>query len=228
MRPWYETKPRLLDEIKAQLKQEYPTLHVVVEDGSVHIRGSLPVLDAGRKHELDRFAIDIGLPADFPRTPPTVRETGGRIPQTADRHIYTDGTACLYARPEAGRFWSPTTTLVAFISGPVLRFFENQACFELTKQWLYGERPHGTPGILESYMEEIGTTDPEVVLRCLLHLTPSRIRGDLLCYCGSGKTLARCHQAKVTRLRVRIAPQEARRSYYEIKKWLDGQATAAE
>jgi len=218
LKPWHVTNPGFLCDIRAQLKKEYPTLHVVIDGGCVHIRGCLPIRNADGTSVLDRFTIDVLLPTNFPIAAPLVREVGGRVPHTADRHVNPDGTACLFARPESARYWSPSSTLTAFIRGPVTRFFEGQSYFELTGEPLYGERPHGSAGILDYYEEEVGSTDVRVVRRFLLHLISPRLRGDLVCYCGSNRALSRCHQAKVVRLRARVSPAEALRDYCEVRR----------
>src|SRR5947209_4394472 len=75
---WHKTNPSLFEKEKAEVEAAYPNLYFHIENDLVIVRGTLPVVHEGK--DLDRYAIEIALPRDYPRSLPAVRETGGRIP----------------------------------------------------------------------------------------------------------------------------------------------------
>ena len=77
-RPWHHSNPELLQRVRDEAGVRYPDLGIFIESDTVYLRGSFPI-----EHEqevLDRYSIEIELPADWPASAPILRETGGRIP----------------------------------------------------------------------------------------------------------------------------------------------------
>src|SRR5690349_6562308 len=63
----------------------------------------------------DTFALQIIVPSGFPKEPPRVTETGGRIPRTGEYHVNpTDNTLCL---------GSPLSLLLKLSKKPTLEGF---------------------------------------------------------------------------------------------------------
>jgi hypothetical protein len=205
VKPWHEANPTLYEEVRQSILLHFPTLFVQVEHQKVYIRGVLPICDLTTGEEIDRYFIEIALPNDFPKGIPIVREKGGRIPRSIDRHIYEgDGTCCLFVRDERWRHYPEGATIVEFIEGPVYQYFLSQSYFELTGKWLFGERGHGIQGILEYYSEELGTNDLVVIMRFLDYLSLKEVKGHWDCFCGSGKRLRHCHFLKLLAMREKI------------------------
>lgn len=50
---------------------------------------------------LDRYSVELQLARNHPAGLPVVRETGGRIPRHLDRHVLSNGTACVLI-PDGG------------------------------------------------------------------------------------------------------------------------------
>lgn len=197
------TAPLLLKQVQSDLRKHFRTLRLVNDGSKVTIRGALPVL-ADDGTELDRFQIEIELPEDFPKSVPSVRETGGRLPRNPDRHVNADGTACLFVRDESWRFWGGDLTLVDFIQGPVYQFFLGQVYFETHNKWPFGERKHFARGVAEYYFDELGTRDIFFVHRFLTYLAAVSVDKSLPCYCGGTARLETCHAGKLFFLRGRI------------------------
>jgi hypothetical protein len=77
--------------IQLQLEGRFPDLTVSTTGSQIYIRGAFPVI-----HEaivLDRYQVEIEW-SDRDTEAPLLRETGGRIPRTNDRHMGLDGKAC--------------------------------------------------------------------------------------------------------------------------------------
>ena len=153
MEKWYITNPKLLEDVKKSVRENFPTLNVLVENDIVYIRGVL-LLPEG----IDEFIIEIELLEDYPKSVPIVRETGGRIPY-GKRHVFTHGDCCLFVREETWKHYPKGTTIIDFLNKVVVPYFLAQAYFEITGKWLWGERSHDIYGIIESYKEELKTND---------------------------------------------------------------------
>lgn len=213
---WYEQNPEKLENIKLQIRKNYPTLNVVIEHKTVFVRGSLFLFDSVSSREIDRYGIEIRFPDDYPVSIPRVTETEDRIPKILDRHFMSDGFACLFFRDEQYKFYNKKTTIVDFIGIPVYNFFLSQSYFELTGKWVFGARSHGKAATWEYYSEELGTTDIDTIGRFLCFLSSNKLNIRHNCYCGSKKPLAICHLSKVLKMRRDIPVLNARLSLKEM------------
>lgn len=212
---------KLIEQIQKQLLMHYPTLHVVKVYNKIFIRGSLFITDPETGQEIDRFGIELELPDDYPDIMPIVREIEGRIPKTIDRHIYSNGNACLFFRDEEYKFYNKDSSIIEFIQIPVHNFFLSQAYYELKEKWIFGERHHGPAAIWEYYSEELETEDIDTIGRFLYLLASEKINTKLKCYCGSNKALIHCHINKLLSMRKNIPLPFARSSFQamvDIKK----------
>jgi hypothetical protein len=208
--PWYERNAQLLEATKAELTAHYLDLRLMIERGTVYIRGSFPVTDdAG---VLDRFLIEIECPFDYPESILVLREVGGRIPWHEDRHVNPgNGEACPIV-PEEWLLRSDHDSVLAFLNGPVRNFFLGQILVESGKPWPFGERDHGIPGLIQAYGEIVGTSDDTTVRRYLSVLSMDALKGHFECPCGSAKRLRNCHLEEVKLLHERIPPRIARQA----------------
>lgn len=221
---WFEKNPDLLQYIREELRREYPTLCVIDINNKIFIRGSLFIADPETKQEIDRFGIELELPDNYPVSMPYVREIEGRIPKIIDRHINSNGTACLFFRDEEHKYYNKNTSIIEFIQIPVYNFFLSQAYFELKNKWLFGERHHGPAAVWEYYAEELETDDIDSIGRFLFLLASEKINVKLPCYCGSNKPLRFCHINKLLSLKKNIPLPFARSSFRvmaDIKKKLE-------
>jgi hypothetical protein len=217
-RSWYEKSPQILHAMMEEIPAKYPDLRVIAEQGAVFVRGNFPVMDG--PEVLDRFQIDIRLPADFPVSIPVLREVGGRIPWHGDRHVNQGtGEACpivpeeWLVRPERG-------TMLAFLDGPVRNFFLGQIFVEAGQPWPFGERSHGVDGLFEAYGEMIGISDREAIVRYLECLSKELLKGHWVCPCGSGKKLRNCHLVQLKALHTKMPVSTAKSALLRIDEQL--------
>lgn len=189
--PWHRAKPHLLAQVRTDVEGFCPTLHVFVEDDVVRIRGTFPVRHAGE--DLDAYRLEIDFPADYPEELPVVREKGGRIPWTADRHVYTNGNACVLLPEDCWWSFPPGRPFGEYLRGPLHNYFLGQSVFEQTGQWPFGEHHHGWFGAAEFYQDKFGTQDATVVVEGLKLIAEGKVRGHWPCPCGSSKTIRACH-----------------------------------
>lgn len=206
-RPWHTATPRLRAEIVRTLEEEQPGLRFFIEGQTAKVRGSFAVKDGDLT--LDRFAVEIVFPDDYPKSLPTLSEIGRRIPHTEERHVNSrDGSACILV-PEEWLVRAPDESFSSYLDGPVRNYFLSQMLVEQGKPWPYGERSHGKAGVVESFGEILGTDDPQLMKRHLAYLVTDRIKGHWLCTCQSGKRLRDCHLERMRELQRRVRPTAA-------------------
>lgn len=199
-----------VEEVCRQLPERYPTLHVLTDGPVSRIRGSFVIEHEGR--ELDWFAIEIEVAPLREGELPTVREIGGRIPWTEDRHVNGDGSACVclpedYLLNHPGPF-----DLLSYLDGPVRSFFLGQALVERGDPWPYGEWKHGGDGLIQWVEEFISGLPAERRRAYGVLLRAKELRGHVQCPCGSGRRLRACHYRLIERLRRGLhVEKEARR-----------------
>lgn len=210
-RPWHKANPEAYAEIKERISWEFPELHFIEFGDQLVLVGNFLIEEGGRV--LDRFKVEILIPPGGPRSAiPVMREVGGRIPWTADRHVYKDGAACLFA---PGAFWyehPQGMDLVAFLHGPVRGYFVGQSLVERGEPWPSGEWPHGPEGIAAFYASVLGINGHRRIQSALEVIEAKKIRGQYACPCGSGRTIRHCHLGVLKRIRDRIPRAEIRRS----------------
>lgn len=212
---WFEDNPSLFSAMRASTKSTYPHLHFSVRCQSVCVTGSLPVRQDDV--EIDRFQVEILLPPDFPYGIPRVYEIGRRIPRIADRHMYPDGTACLFVDEEWIMANPEGTDWLIFLNEPVRNFFIGQCLVEAGEEWPFGQRSHGSKGILECYAELTGTNDLRTAYNYLQTLSKKKIKGHWPCPCGSRMKICDCHQQVIRRLKERIPRQVFQRSWKYVQ-----------
>ena len=215
--------PLLRTRLANELSKACPTLHVRDGSPSIKIAGVFPVMGT-HGEVIDRFHVRIEIPQGYPRELPIVRETGGRIPWIEDRHVNSDGTACVMMPEERYRVWPHGSTLTDFLNGPLRNFFLGQLARERGEPWPFGEWSHGEAGFLEFVHSELGTTDRVHVMRYLAALSKSQPNFRLPCPCQSGKAIRDCCRSELIRLRRIIDPDRAKQVLY----WLFTSTTAVE
>jgi|UPI00047DA2D0 hypothetical protein len=217
-RSWYEKNPGVLRDMEAEIAARYPDLRVVMEQGTVYIRGSFPIMDA--TDVLDRFQIEIELPADFPESIPVLREVGGRIPWHENRHVNNGtGEACPIV-PEEWLVRTERDSILAFLDGPVRNFFLGQILIEAGQPWPFGERSHGIDGLFEAYEDITGISDRNTIVRYLECLSRDVFKGHWACPCGSGKHLRNCHLEQLKALQAKVPAFVARSALARIDEQL--------
>ncbi|MBP8300384.1 MAG: hypothetical protein KA020_08485 [Planctomycetes bacterium] len=207
-KPWTETSPGLVEQIRAILRAGYPNLHLHMRQDGAEIRGGFPVRGVDGA-ELDHYQISIDLPWDFPASLPVVREIGGRIPWHEDFHVGRDGRACVLLPDDRWRCFPVGAGFSCYLEGPLHNFFLGQTMHAQTGEWPIGEWDHGKRGIYQYYRGLLGTED-DLTVRRFLHILAKRdLKKGYVCPCGSGEKIRRCCLAKISDLRLKIPPEVA-------------------
>ena len=198
-----------LARLERELATQFPNLHLVEEGGRPLIRGSLCWIS--NSQELARFSVLIDLEPLERRQLPVVREIGGRIPWTKNRHVNDDGSACVclpddYLLNNPGPF-----DVMTFLKGPILSFFAAQALVERGEPWPFGEWGHGDEGRVDWLKGFLASLSPTQWRAYLSLLAIPALKGHHPCPCGSGLRLRACHRLFVERLRSSVTPRAARK-----------------
>ncbi len=217
MTAWHQRKPELVEEIRADLRTDYPNLHLFIEPGhGTEVRGTYPVLSPDGR-VLDRYQVSIQLPADYPRSLPIVRETAGRIPWKPEYHVNADGAACVLLPDDRWRCFPETAPFIQFLDGPVHDFFLGQSLVAVGEDWPFGQWSHGREGRAEYYRWLFDTDDASTVLGFLRVLARLNLKQHLPCPCGSGKKIRKCCRARIVDFRSKIQPIVARRALRNLQ-----------
>ena len=174
-------------DIKNELS-EYPDL--TYNDGV--LEGGLSV------GERDVYDIKVDI-STYPKFFPRVYETGGRIPNKVERHIYTDTGSCCFTTNAKAQILLKTqiTSLSLFIKEIVVPYFQNNSYYELNNSYASDEYSHNYIGVIEGY-RDILMTDNDLLIAKAIY---DRVNGNKLtirdnCYCGSGSSLKKCSKGK--------------------------------
>ena len=191
-RPWFERSPGAFVRLCNQVREQFPNLHVMVEEGKVIVRGSMPIVHKGK--ELDRYNIKIELSDDYPFGPAKVFETRKRIPRKADDwHVNLDGSLCVGVPEQIWPSQYRPFKLVEFLNGPLRSFLLRNSIIERGGTWPHGEWSHGSEGIYQYYEEKLGVSDRATIRRFMECLSKPNPKGHWDCPCGDGKRIRDCH-----------------------------------
>ena len=206
--PWYVREPANLAEVTGPELVYQPRMRLLEPKGRVVLSGPFEIREDDRV--LDSFEIEIEPDPESPRAPPIVRETAGRIPWEADRHVFPDtGIACVVL---ADGFWFEYPSgleLVDFMKTPLRSYLAAQALVEQGEGWPHGEWGHGLSGVVEFYGEVLGVSDVAPIIDLLRVLASGKPRGGWRCPCGSGRRIRACHHEVLLQLHDRV-PQRLR------------------
>lgn len=203
------------------MEAAYPTLRLSVHPPGTRINdktilarpsaaalGTLPVDPTGQRTTV-AYRVAFLFPKNFPGRAPLLFYDDPAVPFVADRHVMTDGRACLCAPSDLLRHWPLGSSVTHFIEALVRPHLVGQYCYDVTGAWPHAGRSHGFAGLWEAYAERIGTRDQGMIARFLLALREPRARSPgSACPCGSGSPLTDCHAALYAELRSHVTPQQ--------------------
>jgi hypothetical protein len=187
--------------LQQELAQKFPDITVSTTETKIYLRGAFPVLHEG--NVLDRYQVEIDW-SDRDTEVPVLRETGGRIPWIADRHMSQGGMACLFVPEEWLLRARAERTIIHYLDGPVRNYFLWQSLFERGESPPWGERSHGVSGLIEAYSDMVSMQGAAAVKRCFGYLSRDRIKGHWMCPCGTNRRVRDCHIEHLRELKRKI------------------------
>ncbi len=215
---WYIKNPTLLQDLKDSLAEAKQDIRLRKIGDSFEIIGSYEIRQAGVV--LKTYHIKIKIPDEYPHAIPKVFEIGSLIPNKPERHINSDGSACLFVSHARWEQWPIGSPFSDFLNGPVRNFFLGQIYYDINKCFPWGESGHGSIGIIEYYSNFFGTTDRNLLILYLCRLI-NPITRQTKCPCGKGKRFIQCHGENAKLLLKNITEEEIDQ-IRSILKTIDG------
>jgi len=219
MKNWYVINNQFFVEERDSLRNKHDFLKMevsppgtplnnlyVLKEESVLVMGlfRLSVPDSSVYYD---YRISLYLPNNYPTRYPIMMCNDERLPiGNIDRHILSDGQACLAAPAEIKKRWGSEPRIVPFLDNLVAPFLAWQVYYDEYKQpppW--GQLSHGVMGIFEYYADclEIPLDEHTYEFMKLL-ARKNNPKGHELCPCGSGRRLRNCHMMSIQRVREQI------------------------
>lgn len=210
-----------LAEVERALGFKQPGLILLEDEDVIVAKGTYSVHDGPHGDgPLARFQVFIIFSKSYPEEEPVVMETAGDIERFADRHMYANGACCTCVWEE----WlamASDTSLKGFCEGPLHNFFLGQVIFDRTGEWPFGERAHGSDGIIEAAGALLTCeVNKETAPRYLHAVSAEMIKGHWPCPCGSTKILRDCCLKEVEALRSTIDQRLAKRLLTRLRRQL--------
>jgi hypothetical protein len=203
---WWQKDPLEFNRFKREL-EEFESLNYEIQEQKITITGSWAVF--GKTNLIRRYEIKMVLPDDFPKSPPIVYETDGKIRKEPKYHMNPgSNSACLFSKPERYEKWPIGSGIREFLNGPVRDFFFSQAYRKLTGKWPFDEWSHENEGVLEYYASKIGVGEVLKIEKFLRLAILPKILRQWKCPCGSKKRLIKCHKDQLIFLSKMIPQKE--------------------
>lgn len=156
----------------------------------------------GREPISDTYQIEVGVPFEFPRALPVVRETGSRIPPSF--HTNADGELCLGSPLRLHLAIADNPTLPSFFQNCVIPYLYGFSYQEKYGLLPFGELDYGIEGILADYREFFRLDDSACAEMVRLGSLRKRDANREPCPCGSGVRLGKCHHIQLNSLRAQV------------------------
>jgi hypothetical protein len=196
-----------------ELRSKYPYLFIEKKDDGYIIRGTIFIEKDDIK---DQYEVEIRVAFDYPKTIPTVIETGSKIASTF--HHNPDGTLCLEAPLTVHEVFRINETLIYFVDDLLIPYLYNHSYYLKHGKLPFGEHAHGAEGIFEDYKRRFQLTDDSLILRLIQILAEKSYRGHQVCPCRSGRKLRNCHGKNlISLINIKF---NFMKDYLEIIGWL--------
>lgn len=220
MTPWYKSNQRLFREERETLVFAAPLMGMIIagpknmlnkvsflKQECVIVHGTYGISIPDSKDQIE-YGLCILLPDKYPRQIPVLFCNDPKLPiGNIDRHILSDGTACLGIYADLMTRWSKKPDIMNFLENFVAPFLVWQAYYEVhQKPPLWGQRSHFADGIIEYYAELLGFHDKNSIVEFMKLLArKNHPKGHERCPCGSGERLRNCHRQLLYSIREKVA-----------------------
>ena len=219
MTPWYKSNQSLFREERRTLVLAAPLMGMVIagpkyrlnkvsylEQESVVVYGTYGISFSDSKDQIE-YGICILLPDRYPKQLPVLFCNDPKLPiDNIDRHILSDGSACLGVYTDLMTRWSMKSDIANFLENFAAPFLVWQVYYDAhRKPPSWGQRSHFADGIIEYYAELLGLNKRKSVIEFMKLLArKNRPKGHERCPCGSGKRLRNCHRELLYSIREKV------------------------
>jgi len=209
MTPWYKSNPRLFREERGTLVSAAPLMGMIIagpdyrlnqvsllEHESVVIHGTYGISIPDSEDQIE-YGICILLPDRYPKQPPVLFCNDPKLPVgVIDRHILSDGSACLGVYADLMTRWLKKSDIANFLENFAAPFLVWQTYYDAhQKPPSWGQRSHYSEGIIEYYAELLSMNNKQSIIGFMKLLArKNRPKGHERCPCSSGERLRNCHR----------------------------------
>jgi hypothetical protein len=144
------------------------------------------------------FKLEINFPPDYPEKSPSVKELENKIHPTFHRN--PDSCLCLCTPAEQHLIFSREPTLENFMYNLLNPYLLSWLWYERFNEMPWGERKHGSLGLIESYQELLKLHNSQQVVLFIKKYIINRIDRNDNCPCGSGFSFKKCHRKIIINL----------------------------
>lgn len=137
------------------------------------------------------FKVEILLFKDESKLP-EVYDVDGQI-DSQYPHRYKDGKICLDTDVAIKIRFENGIDLCLWMQDFVEVFYFSYEYFKRNGEYPFGERKHGSDGVIETYGDYFHVAQKKSILNCLRYITVRGYNGHDQCPCGSGKYIRKCH-----------------------------------
>lgn len=176
----------------ASLLEKYPTLTVISQtDNCVDIKGKIHINRNCEKISVCQdYGIEISIPLNSDRLP-IVRDAEHYIRNYP--HIYPDKHLCLATDTDICLHFRDGGDLVTWMDKYVELYFVSYECYKRYGIFPFGDRSHGSRGILEFYCDYFQLPDFKQARDVIFYISQRKYKGHHFCPCGSGRKIRDCH-----------------------------------
>lgn len=161
----------------------------------------------------------IGIPSDFPKHIPTVKEHLSSL-ITSFPHVNNDDKSfCLGTPIDLRMRFSKNPTLLFFVEELLIPFLYSAFYWLENGVMPFPDRDHGPLGLLQDYCNHFQVHDPDIVLNFLYILSHNQFHRVGQCPCGSGKDFKDCHAAILQNVSAYRTNSEFVLDWCLIKTW---------
>jgi hypothetical protein len=196
----------LLRAYVKEVLQKYPELRLQPCAGDETVlAGRFEFVAQTRGHApiSDCYEVTISVASDYPRTVPLVRETAERIPRNF--HRLDSGHLCLGSPTRLRLILAETPSLLSFVERCLVPYLYGYSIVEGGGDLPFGELSHGLPGLRDDLALMLCVENDRILLGFVRLLALKKRKANkLLCPCGSGNRLGRCHNRIINRLREKL------------------------
>lgn len=181
-----------------ELLERYPSLSICNQTTDhTTISGSIHIFRVFNGYTLNKaYTIEIGIPVNSTELP-YITDIGGHIDNNYHHFYKETRQLCLATDTQIMFRFAEGFSLVAWMEEFVELYYFSYEYYQRYEEFPFGERSHGTLGILETYQDVFATRDVAKAYLILKFITSSSYRGHLQCPCGSGKKIRNCHGKKM-------------------------------
>ena len=191
------TRSTLHSQLEVFFKK-YPLLSIKFDKpDSVTLSGSIKVFRTHNGYTVNNsYMLDIVIPINSKEFPYVV-DIGNHIDSQYPHYYASSRQFCLETDSRIALRFVDGFSLLDWVDEFVEPYYFSYEYYQRFGEFPFGERSHGTLGILEAYQDYFSTNDIVQVYKILRFVCNSPYRGHHLCPCGSKTRMRNCHGKKI-------------------------------